>query len=248
MNPTSPRPAKRSRKGCAECKSRRIKCDEKRPQCGQCLRHRRACTILDSLFRVDARSSSRQQPRRSSTPIVNETTPAEHPSAATWASNGTYHATLQAQSSPIAANAVAPSPSAQVVSPTFATATRVPPTPGVTSAPTPSQYVSPGQTSTISELSQDEEEIAFFSRIFNENAAQWLDLLNNSQCFTEVAALAFSAERSHPLCRMCEKPHSSSMKKTTMLIVYLLFRLLLRNSLVRRLVLRVKTGKVVVRF
>ncbi|KAL2867667.1 Zn(II)2Cys6 transcription factor [Aspergillus lucknowensis] len=45
------RDSQRSRKGCPECRSRKIKCDEQKPECGQCLKTGRACTIIDSLFK-----------------------------------------------------------------------------------------------------------------------------------------------------------------------------------------------------
>ncbi|KAL4812250.1 hypothetical protein BDW67DRAFT_170427 [Aspergillus spinulosporus] len=41
----------RSRKGCPECRSRKIKCDEQTPQCAQCLKSGRVCRIIDSLFK-----------------------------------------------------------------------------------------------------------------------------------------------------------------------------------------------------
>ncbi|KAL4785015.1 hypothetical protein BJX76DRAFT_325780 [Aspergillus varians] len=41
----------RSRKGCPECRSRKIKCDEQKPECGQCLKTGRVCRIVDSLFK-----------------------------------------------------------------------------------------------------------------------------------------------------------------------------------------------------
>lgn len=34
-----------------ECRSRKIKCDEQKPECGQCLKTGRSCRILDSLFK-----------------------------------------------------------------------------------------------------------------------------------------------------------------------------------------------------
>ncbi|KAJ8116905.1 hypothetical protein ONZ43_g4333 [Nemania bipapillata] len=46
-----PRTSKRSKTGCSECRRRKIKCDEEQPQCGQCLRRRRTCTLQDSQFR-----------------------------------------------------------------------------------------------------------------------------------------------------------------------------------------------------
>ncbi|KAL2785528.1 hypothetical protein BJX66DRAFT_59531 [Aspergillus keveii] len=45
------RDAHRSRKGCPECRSRKIKCDELKPECGQCLKSGRACRIVDSIFK-----------------------------------------------------------------------------------------------------------------------------------------------------------------------------------------------------
>ncbi|KAL2857238.1 hypothetical protein BJY01DRAFT_136910 [Aspergillus pseudoustus] len=48
---TAKRDSHRSRKGCPECRSRKIKCDEQRPECGQCLKSGRHCRIIDSLFK-----------------------------------------------------------------------------------------------------------------------------------------------------------------------------------------------------
>ncbi|KAF4895062.1 Transcription activator AMTR1 [Colletotrichum fructicola] len=42
---------KRSRKGCPECRRRKIKCDEQQPQCGHCRKANRNCRIQDSIFR-----------------------------------------------------------------------------------------------------------------------------------------------------------------------------------------------------
>lgn len=43
---------KRSRKGCTECRKRKIKCDEHSPTCGQCRKAGRDCPIVDSVFRL----------------------------------------------------------------------------------------------------------------------------------------------------------------------------------------------------
>ncbi|KAL2825733.1 hypothetical protein BDW59DRAFT_69656 [Aspergillus cavernicola] len=43
--------SQRSRKGCPECRSRKIKCDEQTPECGQCLKGGRVCRIIDSIFK-----------------------------------------------------------------------------------------------------------------------------------------------------------------------------------------------------
>ncbi|KAJ5100428.1 hypothetical protein N7456_006480 [Penicillium angulare] len=45
------RESHRSRKGCPECRKRKIKCDEKQPECTQCVKARRSCRIIDGLFR-----------------------------------------------------------------------------------------------------------------------------------------------------------------------------------------------------
>ncbi|KAL2289547.1 hypothetical protein FJTKL_01811 [Diaporthe vaccinii] len=42
---------KRSRKGCSECRRRKIKCDEQQPRCGQCRKANRNCRLQDSIFR-----------------------------------------------------------------------------------------------------------------------------------------------------------------------------------------------------
>ncbi|KAJ5092885.1 hypothetical protein N7456_008746 [Penicillium angulare] len=47
----APRRINRSRKGCPECRMRKIKCDEKKPECTQCRNKGRACGIIDGLFR-----------------------------------------------------------------------------------------------------------------------------------------------------------------------------------------------------
>ncbi|PWY66504.1 hypothetical protein BO94DRAFT_540626 [Aspergillus sclerotioniger CBS 115572] len=50
------RETQRSRKGCPACRRRKIKCDEQKPKCGQCVRSGRSCRIIDSLFRPHAYS------------------------------------------------------------------------------------------------------------------------------------------------------------------------------------------------
>lgn len=57
-----------------ECRRRKIKCDETRPECGQCLKSGRACHIIDGLFKQHSytflatshvRAGSRQKNRSS---------------------------------------------------------------------------------------------------------------------------------------------------------------------------------------
>ncbi|KAI0391132.1 hypothetical protein F5Y17DRAFT_24859 [Xylariaceae sp. FL0594] len=49
---SSPRPRRkyyeRSRLGCKTCKSRKIKCDERRPACGNCIRHNVTCDFVET--------------------------------------------------------------------------------------------------------------------------------------------------------------------------------------------------------
>ncbi|KPM39004.1 hypothetical protein AK830_g7564 [Neonectria ditissima] len=52
----------RSRKGCFECRKRKIKCDELRPVCGQCSHANKNCSIDSSLFRADVRSFHNRRP------------------------------------------------------------------------------------------------------------------------------------------------------------------------------------------
>ncbi|KAJ5348528.1 uncharacterized protein N7506_001781 [Penicillium brevicompactum] len=50
---------RRSRKGCPTCRQRKIKCDERRPECSQCLKTGRECKIIDGLFRIHSSSISK---------------------------------------------------------------------------------------------------------------------------------------------------------------------------------------------
>jgi hypothetical protein len=47
LNTTTRRHHSKSRRGCTTCKRRRIKCDETRPACRQCVDYRRHCSFLD---------------------------------------------------------------------------------------------------------------------------------------------------------------------------------------------------------
>ncbi|KAH7057064.1 hypothetical protein B0J12DRAFT_402882 [Macrophomina phaseolina] len=56
-----PRPRKghrKSRTGCANCKRRKIKCDESRPECGNCVKHRIRCDYLDAEPHASPQSAS----------------------------------------------------------------------------------------------------------------------------------------------------------------------------------------------
>lgn len=66
------RPAKvghrKSRLGCMKCKTRRVKCDEVRPVCGNCTRLKMDCSWPDAKLPVDAPRSGRLQVRPSPSP------------------------------------------------------------------------------------------------------------------------------------------------------------------------------------
>ncbi|KIV91868.1 hypothetical protein PV10_06359 [Exophiala mesophila] len=47
--PASSTPVKRSRTGCLTCRQRKLKCDEQRPQCGQCQKSHRECVQSEGI-------------------------------------------------------------------------------------------------------------------------------------------------------------------------------------------------------
>ncbi|KAK9450149.1 uncharacterized protein V1518DRAFT_372202 [Limtongia smithiae] len=65
----------KSRKGCANCKRRRIKCDEDRPQCFNCTKHGVRCDYLsqDGPPQHEGQQQRRQAPATSSSPEVRPT-------------------------------------------------------------------------------------------------------------------------------------------------------------------------------
>lgn len=67
----------KSRKGCSTCKKRRVKCDESKPECGNCVRMKLACGYIEE--------PEEQPPKRakldvSSTPPTQQVTPEKTPS------------------------------------------------------------------------------------------------------------------------------------------------------------------------
>ncbi|KAL1637505.1 hypothetical protein SLS56_000643 [Neofusicoccum ribis] len=60
-----PRPRKghrKSRTGCANCKRRKIKCDESKPECGNCVKHRIRCDYMDAAPSATPASASASSP------------------------------------------------------------------------------------------------------------------------------------------------------------------------------------------
>ncbi|GLA26506.1 hypothetical protein AnigIFM63326_003666 [Aspergillus niger] len=100
--------SQRSRKGCPACRRRKIKCDEQKPECGQCLRSGRSCRIIDSLFRPHAytllTASSPRSPRppRSlprDSPVAGPSGVTESPNAP-WEAATPPGANLDSQAAP----------------------------------------------------------------------------------------------------------------------------------------------------
>ncbi|TGZ79332.1 hypothetical protein EX30DRAFT_111423 [Ascodesmis nigricans] len=72
----SRRPHKKSRTGCPKCRKRRIKCDEIRPQCGNCTRHGVICDYPSMLSSSSPHSSgSAAQHPSPSTSLVSQQPP-----------------------------------------------------------------------------------------------------------------------------------------------------------------------------
>ncbi|KAJ6184827.1 hypothetical protein N7519_006128 [Penicillium mononematosum] len=77
MHPTTPKPVRarrthcKSRLGCASCKRRRIKCDERRPICSNCVHHKIDCTFATEVVAeptsLSERATEQRRARRSRT-------------------------------------------------------------------------------------------------------------------------------------------------------------------------------------
>ncbi|KAJ5595441.1 uncharacterized protein N7459_001649 [Penicillium hispanicum] len=80
------REAHRSRKGCPECRARKIKCDENRPECTRCLESGRACRIIDGLFRPHSLTFSTSSARAKGSPKTHSVR-SQPPSQDDWSEN-----------------------------------------------------------------------------------------------------------------------------------------------------------------
>ncbi|RDL38261.1 uncharacterized protein BP5553_02601 [Venustampulla echinocandica] len=82
MKPASRKPHRKTRTGCRTCKQRKIKCDEKRPSCTNCLKHSVACDFFLSPANLSPGSSvaspANSLPQYVSTPSGSVGTPASH--------------------------------------------------------------------------------------------------------------------------------------------------------------------------
>ncbi|RAH86776.1 hypothetical protein BO86DRAFT_73044 [Aspergillus japonicus CBS 114.51] len=192
----SSRATPRSRKGCPECRKRRIKCDEQKPQCGHCVRVGRVCHLVDSLFITHPYSSSSthrrppKRPRRRGTDGVSGRASVEGPPVVTGietdphSRSGALAESDPRDPSPISSAPVTGGPSATQLEPShllfeerpspqncagdaYSTATQ--PT---NALGTPGSLASdlPGDTH------RDQQEIAFLLRYFSEGPAKFLDV------------------------------------------------------------------------
>ncbi|KAK1832720.1 hypothetical protein QBC39DRAFT_404088 [Podospora conica] len=76
----SKRPHRKSRAGCRNCKTRKVKCDEAHPVCGNCSQRMEACSYLKP--HLDSSSSSSTSPPPPSSTATTTTTIIRHPLAA----------------------------------------------------------------------------------------------------------------------------------------------------------------------
>ncbi|RDW68887.1 Zn(II)2Cys6 transcription factor [Aspergillus mulundensis] len=181
----------RSRKGCPECRSRKIKCDEQRPECGQCLKAGRVCRMVDSLFKPHSYTFLAQTPPKSKT----QAAPAgENVSGR----ESTGNTPLHQQRLPVAA---------ETEQPNARKAARTPPNKN-NCAPSTSTWTSPGlpfqqesnllstasagsrvPTADFEESYQDRCEIAFFFRHFCEGPGKWMDICGSQSYFSRNAVI-----------------------------------------------------------
>ncbi|CEL04047.1 hypothetical protein ASPCAL05180 [Aspergillus calidoustus] len=207
---TAKRDSHRSRKGCPECRSRKIKCDEQKPECGQCLKSGRACRIIDSIFKPHSysfRTTPAQRPQ-----LVDRVGPSTRlppESAAQNAAEETQELPIQ----PVNTDSPITSPSQAILGKRILNVSPITAhdqgTDCVLSGHTVNETVDPnsGQDSAsllasphgiestarpyatpIGQLEdnyQDRCEIAFFLRHFSEGPGQWMDVCGDRSYFSQ---------------------------------------------------------------
>ncbi|KAL4757649.1 Zn(II)2Cys6 transcription factor domain-containing protein [Aspergillus foveolatus] len=184
----------RSRKGCPECRSRKIKCDEQTPQCAQCLKTGRVCRIVDSLFKPhsytflaqtspkpksrDARSV-RAEDKDADEELTRKTNPLNEKDAV---------APKAVDNKPNEARTHPPNHDDRALT---AETMAIPPLPECVQT----ERVSLASTSKrpedatnqAGETYHDRCEIAFFLRHFCEGPGQWMDLCTDQSYFSQNA-------------------------------------------------------------
>ncbi|KAL3471168.1 hypothetical protein BJX99DRAFT_32332 [Aspergillus californicus] len=174
------RESQRSRKGCPDCRSRKIKCDERKPECGQCLKSGRLCRILDSIFKPHSYTfsvaSANQEPSRSNlSPEKGEI-------------NGTSGFSTHFES----------------------TATESAPTNTSEQVRVFSHRISSQEGPAVNQCEdsyQDRCEIAFFLRHFSEGPAKWMDICGGQSYFSQqtVALSHWSPLVRYAACALAAK-------------------------------------------
>ncbi|KAL4905545.1 hypothetical protein BDW74DRAFT_177915 [Aspergillus multicolor] len=182
----------RSRKGCPECRSRKIKCDEQRPECGQCLKTGRTCRIVDSLFKQHSYTFLAQSPPKSKPGAL----PGEEDSR--WKSTG--NPIQEKEEGFVLAEKGPPWPSKPLripqnrgdctVSQTKCRNAAVVEGAGIEKSllSTPSERPQAADIKDV-ESPQDRCEIAFFLRHFCEGPGQWMDICGGQSYFIQNAVV-----------------------------------------------------------
>ncbi|KAL2816518.1 hypothetical protein BJX63DRAFT_138374 [Aspergillus granulosus] len=209
---TVKRDAHRSRKGCPECRSRRIKCDEQRPECGQCLKSGRACRIIDSLFKPHSYSflTTPAQALQAGARLGHDAS--SLPESAAQHAKGTQRAPIQ-PTNPVQSPITSPSHDLALLDRRISNVSAVGSTPDQsTECPRPRPTVNEtvdcdlGKDSAsvvsrhytestgrpcatpigqLEDSYQDRCEIAFFLRHFSEGPGQWMDVCGDRSYFSQ---------------------------------------------------------------
>ncbi|KAL4971940.1 hypothetical protein BDW66DRAFT_164583 [Aspergillus desertorum] len=167
----------RSRKGCPECRNRKVKCDEQTPQCGQCLKTGRVCRIVDSLFKphsytflaqTSAKSNSQTVRAGENGFVVTDNEKSKPVEART-------HLLNQNDCAPTAGTLTDPSLPGHVRTERVSLARR-------------SKHPEDSSTQ-VEETYHDRCEIAFFLRHFCEGPGQWMDICGNQPYFSQHAVV-----------------------------------------------------------
>ncbi|CBF80615.1 Zn(II)2Cys6 transcription factor domain-containing protein [Aspergillus nidulans FGSC A4] len=188
----------RSRKGCPECRSRKIKCDEQTPQCGQCLKTGRVCRIVDSLFKPHsytflAQTSPEPKSRDARAVRAEDKDVDEGLTRKTNPLNGDHQINIKYA---VAPKAVDSKPSEARTHPLYqddraltAETMTIPPLPKrvqTERVSLASMSKRPEDATTqAGETYHDRCETAFFLRHFCEGPGQWMDLCTDQSYFSQ---------------------------------------------------------------
>ncbi|RDK41030.1 hypothetical protein M752DRAFT_236113 [Aspergillus phoenicis ATCC 13157] len=197
--------SQRSRKGCPACRRRKIKCDEQKPECGQCLRSGRSCRIIDSLFRPHAYTLLTASSPRSPRPprSLPRDSPVAGPSGVTESPNAPWEAATPPGGIIQRYTVVKPRRPANAVYETVLSDPRQPSIQATAEPPANHPYsdqqgsreLSQGHSQAphahcslqgvaINDSYEHRCEVAFFLRCFSEGPGRWLDFSNATSYFS----------------------------------------------------------------